>query len=245
MDHQLRTLRLYKLLVELRPDWGGFLVFSCGPEAAKSGAAPAASIAGAASLLVAEDGHEVKKAFRRGEIDFVVNSLDEAIRALKNEVRKKKPLSVAVIADVEATLAEMVERGLQPDAFLTRGPVAEGAQALLERGVPHYAVDDEAEAGAGLVLHGERHDEYFVSTATPTELRDADARMLRMLPKDETVRRRWAERAGHYLRGAAGGRWAYLSEGEAGLLESEGLTVRSLAEEISFRSLQESQPTAP
>ncbi len=62
----------------------------------------------------------MKSAMRAGYLDFVVvvNTLDEALRALKNEVRQKRPLTVGLIAEIEATLTEMVERGVQPDLQL-------------------------------------------------------------------------------------------------------------------------------
>ena len=117
-EHQLETLRLYGALVEVREDWGGRLVLSCGEGCAASGVPAAVSIAGGATLAVDGDAAEVKAAMRRGEVDFVVNTLDEALRALKNEVRVRRPLSVGLIADVDAVLREMVERGVQPDLLL-------------------------------------------------------------------------------------------------------------------------------
>jgi len=73
----------------------------------------AANIAGAASLVGAEDGG--KQALRDGVVDFLVNSLDEALRILKNEIRKKLPVSVGVDAPWAAVVAEMQERGVLPD----------------------------------------------------------------------------------------------------------------------------------
>jgi hypothetical protein len=171
----------------------------------------------------------------------VVNSLDEAIRALKNEVRKKRPLSVALIADVDATVSEMVERGLQPDMFLAGAAYPEAVRSLIDRGMPVFAAQPEGD-GSPLTIHGEEHFEYFLATTTPTKLREAGERVLRMLPKDEAVRRRWMERAPHYLRGAGDGRWAYLSEAEAMLLESEGLSVRAGA---ILLLPEQSLPTGP
>jgi len=251
-DQQLQILRIYNRLIQLREDWGGALVFSCGPEAPRSGLAPAASIAGAASLLVAEDGHEIKKTLRRGEIDFVVNTLDEAIRTLKNEVRLKRPLSVALIGNVDATLAEMIERGIQPDVFLAGDDYPAAAQPLLDSGVPRInVVQGSAEPSEPAVTaHGEQLHELFIATKTPTKLREADERILRMLPKDETVRRRWIERASHYLRSASEGRWANLTGGEAFLLESEGLKLHDVdpnppPQETTLASQKDATPASP
>jgi urocanate hydratase len=77
--------------------------------------AVAANIAGAASLGVDASADRVKVALRQGVCDFMVNSLDEALRILKNEVRKKQPVAVGLVGDPESVVAEMLERGVQPD----------------------------------------------------------------------------------------------------------------------------------
>ncbi|HEV2619014.1 MAG TPA: hypothetical protein VGU23_03650, partial [Acidobacteriaceae bacterium] len=91
------------------------LVLLCGAGCVGGGAPAAVSIAGGATLAIDADAAAMKAAMRAGYLDFVVNSLDEALRALKNEVRKRRPLGVGLIADVDATLAAMVERGVEPD----------------------------------------------------------------------------------------------------------------------------------
>src|SRR5215475_15725073 len=45
----------------------------------------AANIAGAASLCVSADARAQKRAIHEGVVDFLVTSLDEALRILKNE----------------------------------------------------------------------------------------------------------------------------------------------------------------
>ena len=56
----------------------------------------AGNIAGAASLAVTADAAAQKQSIRDGVADFLVNSLDEALRILKNEVRKREPVAVCV-----------------------------------------------------------------------------------------------------------------------------------------------------
>ncbi len=75
----------------------------------------AANIAGAATLGVDADPERLRQGIRHGFCDFVVNNLDEALRILKNEIRKKQPVSVCLEGDLAATLQRGVERGLQPD----------------------------------------------------------------------------------------------------------------------------------
>jgi hypothetical protein len=75
----------------------------------------AANIAGAASLAVTADPIEPKLAMQDGVADFLVNSLDEALRILKNEIRKREPVAVCVAASPALIEQEMLERGVMPD----------------------------------------------------------------------------------------------------------------------------------
>src|ERR1035438_5920623 len=117
-DIQYEAMRNYKRLVDQRADWGGRLVLLCGPGCALDGVPATVSIAGGTTLAIDSDAAAMKSAMRAGYLDFVVNTLDEALRTLKNEIRQKRPLSAGLIGDVEAALTEMVERGLQPDLQL-------------------------------------------------------------------------------------------------------------------------------
>src|SRR5512140_2673187 len=56
----------------------------------------ASNIAGGATLAASAQPAALRQALREGVIDFLVNSLDEALRILKNEVRKREPVAVAV-----------------------------------------------------------------------------------------------------------------------------------------------------
>jgi Urocanase Rossmann-like domain len=218
-DPQLETLRLYRALIGERPDWGGALVLSCGESSASSRIPVAASIAGAATLLIENDPAPVKAAMRRAELDFVVNSLDEALRALKNEIRKHRPLSVGLMADVPATLREMNERGVLPDLLLIAPnqptqPVLgnRDIQAMQSAGMSlRLSVDPAPERDH----HRDRQDEYFLSAETAERLQEVDNRLLAFLPVDDTVRRRWLQRVPRYLREASsGGRWIWLTDDE-------------------------------
>ena len=224
-DRQLETLRLYGALMEVREDWGGRLVLCCGDGCVASGTAAAVSIAGGATLAVDGDAAEVKAAMRRGEIDFVVNTLDEALRALKNEIRMRRPLSVGLIADVDAVLREMVERGVLPDLLLIG--TNQSAQAIVQ----NESIRALRAAGMGLRslvdAEGEwlvRHRmmlkrtgcyEAYLSAANAAELRALDERVLAILPPVDVARRRWVQRVAQYQRDArSGGRWVLLTEEE-------------------------------
>jgi urocanate hydratase len=75
----------------------------------------AANIAGAATLAATSDRALQKQALRDGIVDFVVNNLDEALRILKNQLRKRETVAVCVgLPPLELKL-EMNERGVLPD----------------------------------------------------------------------------------------------------------------------------------
>lgn len=75
----------------------------------------AANIAGAATLTATAEIATQKQAIHDGVIDFLVNSLDEALRILKNEIRKGGTVAVCVSRSAEEVEFEMVERGVLPD----------------------------------------------------------------------------------------------------------------------------------
>lgn len=75
----------------------------------------AANVAGCATLVAASGPATQKNAIRDGLVDFVVNSLDEALRILKNEIRKRGTVAVCVGLAPAQVEREMIERGVAPD----------------------------------------------------------------------------------------------------------------------------------
>lgn len=112
---QLRTLTLYGELLSRQEHWVHKLTLAAFEGASDSGLAAASTLVGAASLTIDSDIPLVKQHFRDGAFDFVVNTLDEALRALKNEIRQGRPIAVALTASPDATLAEATARGLTPN----------------------------------------------------------------------------------------------------------------------------------
>lgn len=108
---------------------GGKLVLAGPLDAAGAATALAVNIAGGALLGIDPDGERLKWGIRHGICDFLVNHLSEALRILKNEVRKKQPASVWLHSEPAPCLAEMLDRGVQPD-ILARA-FADSAAALL------------------------------------------------------------------------------------------------------------------
>jgi len=80
------------------------------------GAQPlAATMAGAAFLGIDVDPERIKKRLKTGYCDFMVTNLDEALRILKNTVRKKENVSVGLVGNCADIIPELAERGVVPD----------------------------------------------------------------------------------------------------------------------------------
>src|SRR5882762_4064842 len=80
------------------------------------GAQPlAATMTGAAFLGIDVDPERVKKRLKTGYCDFMVTSLDEALRILKNAIRKKENVSVGLVGNCADVIPELAERGVVPD----------------------------------------------------------------------------------------------------------------------------------
>jgi urocanate hydratase len=94
---------------------GGKLFYAGDIDGMGSALVVAANIAGAATLTASADPFAPKQAIRDGVIDFLVTSLDEALRILKNEIRKCLPVAVCVGLSPEQVEREMLERGVLPD----------------------------------------------------------------------------------------------------------------------------------
>jgi len=96
-------------------DLAGKLIVS-GGMGGMGGAQPlAATMAGASFLGIDVDPERIKKRLKTGYCDFMVNSLDEALRILKNAVRKKEAVSVGLIGNCADVIPELAERGVLPD----------------------------------------------------------------------------------------------------------------------------------
>jgi urocanate hydratase len=96
-------------------DLSGKLIVS-GGMGGMGGAQPlAATMTGAAFLGIDVDPERIKKRLKSGYCDFMVNSLDEALRILKNAVRKKENISVGLVGNCADVIPELAERGVVPD----------------------------------------------------------------------------------------------------------------------------------
>src|SRR5271166_4478796 len=95
-------------------DLAGKLVVT-GGMGGMGGAQPlAATMNGAAFLGIDVDPERIKRRVKTGYCDFMVTTLDEALRILKNAVRKKENVSVGLVGNCADVIPELAERGVVP-----------------------------------------------------------------------------------------------------------------------------------
>jgi urocanate hydratase len=82
------------------------------------GAQPlAATMNGAAFLGIDVDAERIKRRVKTGYCDVMVTQLDEALRILKNAVRKSEATSVGLVGNCADLIPEMAKRGILPDVL--------------------------------------------------------------------------------------------------------------------------------
>jgi hypothetical protein len=205
LDFTLQVERLYAALIHTaktsaaaepplneEPGLGGKLLYA--GELAPHGRAllVAGNIAGAASLAATADPASGKQAIRDGVADFLVNSLDEALRILKNQIRKRETVAVCIAAAPEAVEPEMLERGVLPDLL---PPLCSRSTPFFAPSVPRIELSAAPSTQVIVTWH---------VTAAPAQwLPRLDAIALDCLPatpeRDSSVARRWLRLAPRYL----------------------------------------------
>ena len=126
LDFTLQVECFYAALISFaplpqEPSLGGQLLYSGHLDPEARAILVAANIAGAASLAATADTAAQKQALRSGIVDFLVNSLDEALRILKNEIRKRQTVAVCVAVSSPVLELEMHARGVKPDVVRSEG----------------------------------------------------------------------------------------------------------------------------
>ena len=156
--------------------------------------AVAGNIAGAATLAASADSVALRQAMREGVIDFLVNSLDEALRILKNEIRKRQPVAVAVSVAPETIVKEMLDRGILPDLLpplLQTSPTEPAFAAFLARGAQRIAAPPS------------RPGSKFLIWPIPAEFAQHpagfDAMLLKLISPDDLGTGRWLRLSPRYL----------------------------------------------
>jgi len=175
---------------------GGKLLFAGEIAGAGSDLLFAANIAGVASLAASADVTVQRLAMRDGAVDFLVTSLAESLRILKNEVRKRQTVSVAVAADPRSIVEQMLDRGVLPDLLppASMGSAESSAQmeAFVADGAVRMGEAVELEESGSFVT-------WSVDREFPRWLPLLNACVAAVVPGEDPVRQRWLRLAPRYL----------------------------------------------
>lgn len=220
-DPQADALRAFTTLCLLRPDWRGTLVVVCGLGPGGRAVSLAANIAGAGCLAIEEHPEVCRAALRSGACDFVVNSVDEGLRVLKNEIRQLRPVSVGLTLAPDVALKELLDRGVLPElvSALPAGGRPTG-ESIFGFPMPHRAIEEFAAVGSlvvdfdrsfstrpGVIDASVRLDSFTrahgllmesFSFVSADDLRHLDVRLLALVPLWDT-RHRWCAAAPRFF----------------------------------------------
>jgi urocanate hydratase len=198
---QLQWIRGERFQGESADGLAGLLLTCVGFDLEGAELALATTIAGGTFLGIDPSTEHLKAAVRNGACDFMVNTLDESLRVLKNELRKKNALSVGLLGQATAILPAMVERGVQPDLLADTGSSAidlacdyqSSIQELIGRGAI------QVDLHAPTIDPSDESSEVIWTASSIADLRRMDQLALRQLPADDSVRRRWMRQAPAYF----------------------------------------------
>ena len=142
-------------------DLRGKLIVS-GGMGGMGGAQPlAATMTGAAFLGIEVDPERIKKRLKTGYCDFLVTTLDEALRILKNAIRKKENVSVGLVGNCADIIPELAERGVVPDILTDQTSAHDPLNGYVPNGMTFEAAlelrkrDPQDLSGALARRHGE------------------------------------------------------------------------------------------
>jgi hypothetical protein len=175
---------------------GGKLIYAGELDGEGRALVVAANIAGAATLVATADRTAQRQAIRDGVADFLVNSLDEALRILKNQLRKRETVAVCVGLAPEAVEREMKERGVMPDLLSAEVRIAPCHDAILLREGEQEEIDPKKISA--LVT-------WRVDETLPQLLAKLDAIALECLDADAWAARRWLQLAPRFIGRMANG----------------------------------------
>ncbi|MHB1023764.1 MAG: hypothetical protein ACYC46_06165 [Acidobacteriaceae bacterium] len=229
--NQQQVLRAYTVLCAVADrTLGGKLVVFAGLGQQGAALALASTLAGAACLCIDAQPQRIKNALRQDCCDFMVNHLDEALRILKNQIRKRKPVSVGLLGNAAEVLPEMAERGVLPDllADLTplgrEGYLAPGGMDIPAAQAAHLEALRQLQQMGALVLdfdgsesptkalraedllakwavdHVVQQTRWTAQTPGLQGMKQFDELALAQLPEEDRMRRRWLEQAPKYFR---------------------------------------------
>jgi hypothetical protein len=169
------------------PGLGGRLLWAGELDGSGRAIVVAGNISGVATLAATADSNAQKQAIRDGIVDFLVTSLDEALRILKNEIRKRQTVAVCVGSAPDLIQREMLERGVEPDLY------REGVIAASERSNARNKPGEFSPIGdQALVI-------WRVDASPAVGLPKLDAIALDCLDSEDELARRWIRLAPRYM----------------------------------------------
>jgi hypothetical protein len=203
-DFPLEVERLYAALIpgalaiagagpiaDAEPGLGGKLLYAGELDPQRSALVVAANIAGAASLAATAGAPAQKQAVRDGVVDFLVTSLDEALRILKNQIRKRETVAVCVAASPQAIEQQMLERGVLPALLPPHDASAPQYAEFLALGARRVELPRAEQLQAVLT--------WSVASAPAQWLPRLDVIALECLNPGDWTARRWLRLAPRYL----------------------------------------------
>lgn len=199
-----QVYRVYTALASTSPfdphsGLGGKLLYAGALHAQARNLLVAANIAGAASLAASADPMIQRQAMRDGVVDFLVTTLEEALRILKNEIRKRQTVSVGVAADPRQLTMQMVERGVLPDLL----PPASWSES--ETGSDQIQIEKllaqgaRQVTGAGSISGSNQFVTWSVDRHPARWLPRLDACAQTIVPAADVIRQRWLRLSPRYL----------------------------------------------
>ncbi len=192
----LKAERFYMALAhaarsDAEPNLGGKLLYAGELDADGRALIVAANIAGAASLAASAEPGAQKQVVRDGVADFLVTSLDEALRILKNEIRKHEAVAVCVACAPATVEREMRERGVMPDLLRPGAAAARKYASFLGQGAQQIQLSDLDDDQTLLA--------WSVASAPAQWMPKLDAIALDCLAPEDAIARRWLRVAPRYL----------------------------------------------
>lgn len=196
----LRAYSCYRSLIEaagsaLPPylGFGGKLLYSGELDDEGRAITIAGNAAGCATLVASADPADQNRAVRESIVDFFVKSLDEALRILKNEIRKGSSVAVCAGVSTDEIEREMRERGVRPD-FTRADALDKQFNVWASRRL--WRLQGETMQAAATIA-------WAVESYPAKWLPKFDAIALECLHSEDVWNRRWIERSPGYL-GRAG-----------------------------------------
>jgi Urocanase Rossmann-like domain len=169
---------------------GGRLLYAGELSAESRALISAANIAGAASLAASADSSTQRAAIRDGVVDFLVTSLEEALRILKNEIRKRQAVSVCVALPPGLLTAQMLDRGVLPDLLPPSDSSSHAEDAFISLGAHRLQTTTQSENPYTTWSLDRDHSRW---------LPRIDASVTTLLPASDQTRLRWLRLAPRYL----------------------------------------------